>query len=113
MKTIEELYENMRADFSARIGAAVGDGCDLAARMYALAAQIYALQVHRDWVRRQCFPPDGPGRKSGSPRPDALPDAQAGHPRGGSRPFLRPERGGDGPNHPGRDGVYDGGIGAL
>lgn len=61
MKTIEELYENMRADFSARIGAAVGDGCDLAARMYALAAQIYALQVHSDWVRRQCFPQTAQG----------------------------------------------------
>lgn len=61
MKTIEELYEQMRADFSARIGTAVGDGCDLAARMYALAAQIYALQVHSDWVRRQCFPQTAQG----------------------------------------------------
>ena len=61
MKTVEELYEQMRADFSARIGTAVGDGCDLAARMYALAAQIYALQVHSDWVRRQCFPQTAQG----------------------------------------------------
>ena len=61
MKSLEELYEQMRADFSARIGTAVGDGCDLAARMYALAAQIYALQVHSDWVRRQCFPQTAQG----------------------------------------------------
>ena len=61
MKTIEELYEQMRADFSTRIGTAVGEGCDLAARMYALAAQIYALQVQSDWVRRQCFPQTAQG----------------------------------------------------
>lgn len=56
MKSVEELYQQMTADFAGRTGMTMGDSCDLAARMYALAAQIYALQVHGEWVRRQCFP---------------------------------------------------------
>ena len=56
MKSVDELYQQMTADFAGRTGMTMGDSCDLAARMYALAAQIYALQVHSDWVRRQCFP---------------------------------------------------------
>ena len=56
MKSVEELYRQMTADFVERTGMTMVDSCDLAARMYALAAQIYALQVHSDWVRRQCFP---------------------------------------------------------
>lgn len=56
MKTVEELYQQMTGDFAGRTGVTLTDGCDLAARMYALAAQIYALQVQGDWVRRQCFP---------------------------------------------------------
>ena len=56
MKSVEALYQEMLLDFAGRTGVTVVDSCDLAARMYALAAQIYALQVHSDWVRRQCFP---------------------------------------------------------
>jgi uncharacterized phage protein gp47/JayE len=56
LKSVEELYRQMTADFVERTGMTMVDSCDLAARMYALAAQIYALQVHSDWVRRQCFP---------------------------------------------------------
>ena len=56
MKSVEELYREMTRDFAGRTGVTMVDSCDLAARMYALAAQIYALQVHSDWVRRQCFP---------------------------------------------------------
>lgn len=56
MKSVEELYREMTLDFAGRTGVTMVDSCDLAARMYALAAQIYALQAHSDWVRRQCFP---------------------------------------------------------
>ena len=56
MKSVETLYREMTRDFAGRTGVTLVDSCDLAARMYALAAQIYALQVHSDWVRRQCFP---------------------------------------------------------
>jgi len=51
----------MRLDFVRRTGATAGDECDLAARMYALAAQIYALQVQGEWVRRQSFPQTAQG----------------------------------------------------
>ena len=56
MKTLQEIYDGMRLDFVRRTGASAADECDLAARMYALAAQIYALQVQGEWVRKQCFP---------------------------------------------------------
>ena len=56
MKSVEALYQEMTRDFAGRTGVTLVDSCDLAARMYALAAQIYALQVHSEWVRRQCFP---------------------------------------------------------
>lgn len=61
MHSVEELYEQMREDFARRTGIAAVDSCDLAARMYALAAQIYALEVQSDWVRRQCFPQTAQG----------------------------------------------------
>ena len=61
MKSMDELYAGMMADFSSRTGVTLVDSCDLAARMYALAAQIYALQVYSDWVRRQCFPQTASG----------------------------------------------------
>lgn len=61
MKTVDEFYQEMSKDFAARTGVTTVDGCDLAARMYALAAQLYALQVQNDWVRRQCFPQTAQG----------------------------------------------------
>ena len=61
MHSVEELYERMMGDFAARTGIAAADSCDLAARMYALAAQIHALEAESDWVRRQCFPQTAQG----------------------------------------------------
>ena len=54
--TIEEIYSGMAADFSARTGLEVSASGDLAVRLYAVAAQIYSLEVQADWVARQCFP---------------------------------------------------------
>lgn len=56
MKTIEELYTGMLEDFTQRTGMEVTGGGDLSARLYAAAAQLYALYVQADWVNRQCFP---------------------------------------------------------
>lgn len=61
MKTVEELYAEMLADFTARTGMEVAEGGDLSARLYAVAAQIYALYVQGDWVNRQCFPQTATG----------------------------------------------------
>ena len=56
MKTVDAIYEEMLACFGERTGMELKEGCDLAVRLYALAAQIYALQVQTDWVSRQAFP---------------------------------------------------------
>lgn len=61
MKTIEEIYTEMRADFTGRTGMEIADGGDLAARLYAAAAQVYSLYVQADWVNRQCFPQTATG----------------------------------------------------
>lgn len=61
MKTVEELYSEMAADFAERTGMEITGGGDLAARLYATAAQIYALYVQADWVNRQCFPQTAQG----------------------------------------------------
>lgn len=61
MKTVEELYTQMQADFTARTGMEVAQGADLSARLYAVAAQLYALYAQADWVNRQCFPQTAAG----------------------------------------------------
>lgn len=61
MHSVEELYEQMRGDVAQRTGVPLVDNCDLAARLYALAAQICALEAQSDWVRRQCFPQTAQG----------------------------------------------------
>lgn len=61
MKTVEELYSDMQADFTARTGMEISLGGDLSARLYAAASQIYSLYVQADWVNRQCFPQTAQG----------------------------------------------------
>ena len=61
MKTVEEVYSDMLTDFTARTGMGITLGGDLSARLYAAAAQIYALYVQADWVNRQCFPQTAQG----------------------------------------------------
>lgn len=56
MKTIEEIYQEMLACFGEQTGLEPREGCDLSARLYALAAQVYSLYVQADWVVRQAFP---------------------------------------------------------
>lgn len=61
MKNVDELYSEMMRDFVSRTGMEVSGGGDLSARLYAAAAQIYALYVQADWVNRQCFPQTAQG----------------------------------------------------
>ena len=56
MKTTQEIYEQMRDQMAQRSGCAPDDGCELAVRLYAAAAQIESLYAYADWSRRQCFP---------------------------------------------------------
>ena len=56
MKTTRQIYEEMREQMAQRSGYAPDDGCELAVRLYAAAAQIESLYAYADWSRRQCFP---------------------------------------------------------
>ena len=57
--------------------------------------------------------PDGPGRLSGLPRPDAGHHPDGGHKRGGDSRFLGGAGGGHGTYRGRRDRVHDGGPGAV
>ncbi|MEG1857488.1 MAG: baseplate J/gp47 family protein [Pseudoflavonifractor sp.] len=61
MKKIEEIYGEMATAFAGETGQTVGQSGDLSARLYAVAAQIYALNVQGEWVERQCFPQTAAG----------------------------------------------------
>lgn len=61
MKTTDEIFHEMLSSFARRTGLEMQSGCDLAARMYAVAAQVYSLLVQGEWVTRQCFPQTAQG----------------------------------------------------
>ena len=61
MKTADEIYQELLASFGERTGLEPREGCDLSARLYALAAQVYGLYVQADWVVRQAFPQTAEG----------------------------------------------------
>ncbi len=61
MRQIEEIYAEMMARFQRETGLEASGSGDLAVRMYAAAAQIYALYVQGEWVARQCFPQSAGG----------------------------------------------------
>ena len=60
-RTIETIYREMLAAFAAERGEELREGCDLAVRLYAAAAQILALEVQADWVLDQSFPQTAQG----------------------------------------------------
>ena len=61
MKTIEEIYDEMLGVFRRETGAEASAVSDLSVRLYAVAAEIYALYVQNDWLGRQCFPQTAQG----------------------------------------------------
>lgn len=61
MKTVDQIYQEMLACFGRKTGLEPREGCDLSARLYALAAQIYSLYVQTDWTARQSFPQTAEG----------------------------------------------------
>ena len=61
MKTVDEIFDEMRSSFGEKTGMELDSGCDLAVRLYAAAAQVYALYVQADWVARQAFPQTAEG----------------------------------------------------
>lgn len=61
MKSVDEIYREMLSHFGEQTGLEPREGCDLSARLYAVAAQVYALYVQADWVVRQAFPQTAEG----------------------------------------------------
>ncbi len=61
MKTIDEIYQLLLESYARRTGTAPAEDCDLAARLYAAAAQLQALDIQAWWVLDQCFPQTAQG----------------------------------------------------
>lgn len=61
LRSVEEIYQEMLSCFEERTGLEPREGCDLSARLYALAAQVCALYIQADWVTRQAFPQTAEG----------------------------------------------------
>lgn len=106
MKTVDEIFGEMLVCFGERTGMEVDQGCDLAVRLYAAAAQIYAMYLQADWVARQAFPQTAEGdylnlHAQGDPLGHrmydrglgAVRDHAGGCPPGGTAPGGRPRPG--------------------
>lgn len=113
VKTVEEIYQEMLSAYGEKTGVAPAEGCDLSARLYACAAQVFSLYVQAGWVARQAFPQTAGGGVSGPPRPAAQPGAQGGGGRRGVVRFTAGQAPAAGPGHPGGDGMHDGGAGPF
>ena len=61
MKTVNEIYGELAAAFAGATGQTAGQDGDMAVRLYAVAAQVYALYLQADWTARQCFPQTAAG----------------------------------------------------
>lgn len=61
MREIEEVYEELLDAFEQRAGFRPENSCDMAVRLYALAAQLQALEIQADWVLDQSFPQTAQG----------------------------------------------------
>ncbi len=61
MRTTEEIYRELLSAFQERSGYGAEDSCDLAVRLYAVAAQVQALECQADWVLDQSFPQTAQG----------------------------------------------------
>lgn len=60
-KTIDAIYEEMLAVFGEASGYIPSASCDLAARLYAAAAQIQGLYLQAQWLLDQSFPQTATG----------------------------------------------------
>ena len=61
MRKIEEIYQELLTIFAERAGFEPESGCDLAVRLWAVAAQLQALEIQADWVLNQSFPQTAQG----------------------------------------------------
>lgn len=63
MTTLEEIYQELSAEFQSQTGLNAGSSSELAVRFYAVAAQLYSLYAQAEWTRRQCFPQTAQGEE--------------------------------------------------
>jgi len=56
MKTTDEIYQEMREDYTRETGIVLSDSGDMALRLKAFAAQLNSLWAQAEWVKRQAFP---------------------------------------------------------
>lgn len=61
MKSVTELYQEMRALFAAETGMTLYEGSEMAVRLYAFAVQLHGLYVQDAWTAKQCFPQTATG----------------------------------------------------
>lgn len=61
MKTIDEIYAGMCSVYREKTGRDIYSGGDMSVRLYAMAAELNALYLYNDWVKRQCFPQTAEG----------------------------------------------------
>ena len=61
LRTLEEIYQEMLDTFAQQSGYRPHSACDLAARLYAAAAQVQALYAQAAWVLDQSFPQTAQG----------------------------------------------------
>lgn len=61
MRTVDEIYQELLTSFQERSGYEAKDSCDLAVRLYAVAAQLQAMEYQTEWVLNQCFPQTAQG----------------------------------------------------
>lgn len=61
MRTTDEIYEALSADFASAGGVTPVEGGDMWLRLRAVAAEISALEAQADFVARQCFPQTATG----------------------------------------------------
>lgn len=61
MRSIETIYRKLLEDFAQRAGFTPEEGCDLAVRLWAAAAELQSLEIQADWVLDQSFPQTAQG----------------------------------------------------
>ncbi len=61
MRSIDEIYQNMKLDYENRCGLVLREGGDMSLRFYTVAAQVLALEAHGEFVLRQSFPQTAQG----------------------------------------------------
>ena len=56
MRATETIYREMLVAYAKRRGGQLQEDCDLSVRLWAVAAQIQALEAQAEWVLGQSFP---------------------------------------------------------